>query len=148
MRHWINTKQLYTDCLISEVEMTWFNRNSALYGHQIKMNMSTNHALILFGSEKWISTTVRLILRYTYTHPPSCGQKHIGCSIACGETSWISAVTSLKCLSEGFLRGAGPGQCLYWHLHTSPHKPVWFGHQALAKGGTWASRGDSQDMAK
>lgn len=48
---------------------------------------------------------------------------------------WITAVTSLKCLSEGLLRGSGLGQCLHWHLHSSPHRAclVW----ASSPGAGW-----------
>lgn len=34
---------------------------------------------------------------------------------------WITAVTSLKYLSEGFFRGAGLSQCLPWLLRIGPH---------------------------
>lgn len=98
--------------------------------------------------KKWIPITISLSGTHAHTHYfmglPK-GREHRGCGIAFGWAFWITAVTLLKCLNEGFLRGSGLGQCLHWQLRHSTHKPVWFGHWALAQGGTWAPRRDSQD---
>lgn len=55
-------------------------------------------------------------------------QEHQGYGRALGWVFWITAVTLLKCLSKGFLRGSGLGFCLRWQLCTRTHMPGWFGH--------------------
>lgn len=130
----------------------------------LKMNVSINHLLALCvlpersfrkmdsNHDQSLRHTQTQTHTYTHAHTLLYGSAKVpgaqSLRNAFGRAFWITAVTSLKCLSEGFLRGSGLGQCLHWHLHTSPHRPVWFGHRALAQGGTWAPRRDSQDWAK
>lgn len=85
-----------------------------------------------FSNQRWVSLThVHTLLYRTAKVIEADRLWH-----PFGPAFWIIAVTSLKCLSEGFLRGSGLGRCLYWHFHTGPRRPVWFGHWALTQGGT------------
>lgn len=85
-----------------------------------------------FSNERWVSLThVHTLLYRTAKVIEADRLWH-----PFGLAFWIIAVTSLKCLSEGFLRGSGLGRCLYWHFHTGPCRPVRFGHWALTQGGT------------
>lgn len=112
------------------------------------MTVSTNHVLFLCVClaricEKWFPIPVSLSDTHACTHlhvhmllyrsaraPGAWRLWH-----AFGRDLWITAVTSLKCLSEGFLRGSGLGQCLHWHLHTSHYRPVWLGTEPWLRAG-------------